>query len=116
MQETALSARLDGVILLGYGALGVMTLYAYRSELAACREVLPLVTCGMILFVFMVGVDMVTERQDVLSALGVQRYWKWGSPARLLAGIEESLKICAEAMLLGSMYACAFITAARRDW
>ena len=109
MQETALSARLDGVILLGYGALGVMTLYAYRSELAPYREakiVLPLVTCGVILFVFMVGVDMVTELPDVLPALGVQRW------ARLLAGIEEALKICAEACLLGALYACAF-TAAR---
>ena len=116
LQETALSSRLDGMILLGYGALGVMTLYACRRELAAYREVLPLVTCGVILFVFMVGVDMVTERQDVFRALDVRRWWRWENLRRLMTGMEDALKICAEAMLLGSMYACAFITAARRDW
>lgn len=116
LQETALSSRLDGMILLGYGALGVMTLYVCRPELTAYREVLPLVTCGVILFVFMAGVDMVMERQDVFQALDVGRWWRWGNPARLMAGMEDALKICAEAMLLGSMYACAFITAGRRDW
>lgn len=115
LQRTALSVRLDGMILLGYGALGVITLYAYRPELAAYREVLPLVTCGVILFVFMVGVDMVTERMDLFRALDVRRWWRW-EIWQVMTGIEDALKISAEAMLLGSMYACAFITAARRDW
>lgn len=58
-------------MVLGYGALGVMALYAYRTELAAYREVLPLVTCGVTLFVFMQGLDTVGNRDDVFRAVGV---------------------------------------------
>ena len=114
LQETALSDRLDDVIVLGYGVLGVAVLYVYRTELAAYREVLPLVTCGAILFLFMQGLDMVGNRDDVLRAVGVPdegvgilRSW--------LGGIEEALKLCAEAALLGSVYTCAYITAAHRN-
>ena len=39
--------------------------------------------------------------------VGILRSW--------LGGIEEALKLCAEAALLGSVYTCAYITAARRD-
>ena len=114
MQETALSDRLDDAIVLGYGVLGVAVLYVYRTELAAYREVLPLVTCGVTLFVFMQGLDTVGNRADVFRAVGVPdegiailRSW--------LGGIEEALKICAEATLLGSVYTCTFIAAARGD-
>lgn len=113
-QETGLSDRLDDAIVLGYGVLGVMVLYAYRTELAAYREVLPLVTCGVTLFVFMYGLDMVGNRADVFRAVGVP-----GEGIAILhswtGGIEETLKLCAEAALLGSVYTCAFIAAARRD-
>ena len=90
LQETVLSDRLDDAIVLGYGVLGVMVLYAYRTELAAYREVLPLVTCGVTLFVFMQGLDTVGNRADVFRAVGVPdegiailRSW--------LGGIEEAL-------------------------
>ena len=113
-RETSISDRIDDAIVIGYGALGVMVLYAYRTELAACREVLPLVKCGAILFVFTMGLDVVSNRNDVFRAVGMAReravlvgYW--------VGGIEESLKICAEAALLGSMYNCVFITARRRE-
>ena len=101
-------------MVLGYGVLGVMILYAYRTELAAYRDALPLVTCGVVLFVFMQGLDTVGNRNDVFRAAGVPdeglrilRSW--------LRGIEEALKICTEAALLGSVYTYAFIAAARRD-
>lgn len=71
LPETALSDRLDDDIVLGYGVLGVMVLYAYRTELAAYRAVLPLVTCGVILFVFMQALDTVGNRNDVFRAVGV---------------------------------------------
>lgn len=100
--------------MLGYGVLGVMALYAYRTELVPYREVPPLVTCGVVLFAFMLSLDTVGNRDDVFRAVGVPdeglrilRSW--------LRGIEETLKICAEAALLGSVYTCAFIAAARRD-
>ena len=90
-----------------------MALSAYRAELAAYREVL-LVTYGAVLFVFMQGLDAVGNRDDVFRAVaipgeGITILRRW------LGGIEEALKLCAEAALLGSVYTCAFFTAARRD-
>ena len=114
MQETALSDRLDDAIVLAYGILGAVVLCAYRAELADYRDVLPLVTCGAILFLFMQGLDTAINRDDVFRAIGVPdegvgilRSW--------LGGIEEALKLCAEAALLGSVYTCAYITAVHRD-
>ena len=107
-QETGLSDRLDDVIVLGYGALGVVVLYAYRTELAACREVLPLVRCSVILFAFMVGMDMLSNRSDVFRAVGVPRDQR-GDLSAWARSIEESLKIGVEATLLGAMYTCTFI-------
>ena len=114
MQETGLSDRLDDAIVLGYGVLGAAVLCVYRAELADYREVLPLVTCGAILFLFMQGLDTAGTRDDVFRAIGVPdegvgilRSW--------LGGIEEALKLCTEAALLGSVYTCAYITAAYQD-
>lgn len=114
MQETGLSDRLDDAIVLGYGVLGAAVLCVYRAELADYREVLPLVTCGAVLVFFMQGLDTAINRDDVFRAIGVPdegvgilRSW--------LGGIEEALKLCAEAALLGSVYTCAYITAVHRD-
>lgn len=91
-----------------------MVSYAYRTELAAYREVLPLVTCGVVLFVLMQGLDTVGNRDDVFRSTGVP-----GEGLRILRSwlgrIEGTLKICAKAALLGIAYTCAFVVAARRD-
>ena len=92
LQETALSDRLDDVIVLGYGVLGVAVLCVYRAELADYRDVLPLVTYGVVLFLFMQGLDTVGNRADLFRTIGVPdegvgilRSW--------LGGIEEALKL-----------------------
>ena len=96
--------RIDGPILLGYGVLGVMVCYAYRTELAAHREVLPLATCGMILFVLSTLMDMAFFRWA-----GVPMEWTY-----TLNTAEEVLEIFAAAMFLGAMYTCAFNMVARQ--
>ena len=92
MQETALFDCLDDVIVLGYGVLGVAVLCVYRAELADYRDVLPLVTYGVVLFLFMPGLDTVGNRADLFRTIGVPdegvgilRSW--------LGGIEEALKL-----------------------
>ena len=104
LQQTPLTNRLDSVIVLGYGVLGVMVCYAYRTELAAHREVLPLATCGMILFVLSTLMDMAFFRWA-----GVPMEW-----TSTLNTAEEVLEIFAAAMFLGAMYTCAFNMAARQ--
>lgn len=112
IQETGLSDRLDDTIVLGYAVLGVSVLYAYRSELTGYRAVLPLLGCGFLLFVFMVLLDALTNDDDVLRLAGIP------SPGIEILGdwlgsIEEALKICAEAALLGTVYACFCMTIER---
>ena len=108
--ETALSDRLDDAILLGYGLSGVAVLYAYRSELVSYRAVLPLVVCGFVLFLFMGLLDALVNRPDVFLFMGIsqegsENLGKW------LGGVEEGLKILAEAAFLGTAYTCLFLTA-----
>ena len=108
--ETALSDRLDDAILLGYGLVGVAVLYAYRSELISYRAVLPLVICGFVLFLFMGLLDALVNRPDVFLFLGISQEGS-ASLGKWLGGVEEGLKILAEAAFLGAAYTCLFLTA-----
>ncbi len=108
--ETALTDRLDDAILLGYGLSGAAVLYAYRSELVYYRAVLPLVVCGFVLFIFMGLLDTLVNRPDVFLFMGIgqggsESLGKW------LGGVEEGLKILAEAAFLSAAYTCLFLTA-----
>ena len=108
--ETALTDRLDDAILLGYGLVGVAILYAYRSELISYRPVLPLVTCGFVLFLFMGLLDALVNRPDVFLLMGISQEGS-ASLGKWLGGVEEGLKILAEAAFLGAAYTCLFLTA-----
>ena len=108
--ETALSDRLDDAILLGYGLVGVAVLYAYRSELISYRTVLPLVICGFVLFLFMGLLDALVNRPDVLLFMGISQEGS-ASLGKWIGGVEEGLKILAEAAFLGAAYTCLFLTA-----
>ncbi len=109
IQETGLTDRLDDVIMLGYGLIGVGALYAYRGELVRYQSALPLVICGFVLFVLMGLLDALVNRDDVFLFLGIG---KEGSHALAMwiGGVEEGLKILAEAALLGATYTCVFLT------
>ena len=108
--ETALSDRLDDAILLGYGLVGVAVLYAYRSELLSYRAVLPLVICGFVLFLFMGLLDALVNRPDVFLFMGISQEGS-ASLGKWIGGVEEGLKILAEAAFLGAAYTCLFLTA-----
>lgn len=107
--ETALTDRLDDAILLGYGLVGAAVLYAYRSELISYRTVLPLVMCGFVLFLFMGLLDALVNRPDVFLFMGISQEGST-SLGKWLGGVEEGLKILAEAAFLGAAYTCLFLT------
>jgi len=107
--ETALTDRLDDAILLGYGLSGVAVLYVYRSELISYRTVLPLVICGFVLFLFMGLLDALVNRPDVFLFMGISQEGS-ASLGKWIGGVEEGLKILAEAAFLGAAYTCLFLT------
>lgn len=109
IQETGLTDRLDDVIVLGYGLIGMGVLYAYRSELVWYRSALPLVICGFVLFVLMGLLDALVNRDDVFLFLGISKEGSYAL-AMWIGGVEEGLKILAEAALLGATYTCVFLT------
>ena len=109
IEETGLSDRLDDVIVLGYGLIGVGVLYAYRGELVRYKSALPLVMCGFVLFVFMSLLDALVNRDDVFLFLGISQEGSYAL-AIWIGGVEEGLKILAEAALLGATYTCVFLT------
>ena len=108
LQETGLTDRLDDAIMLGYGLIGVAVLYVYRCELGHYRAALPLVLCGFVLFVCMGLLDALVNRNDIFFFMGISQegsdfLGKW------LSGVEEGLKIFAEAALLGAAYSCLYL-------
>ena len=107
--ETALTDRLDDAILLGYGLSGVAVLYVYRFELVSYRAVLPLVVCGFVLFILMGLLDALVNRPDVFLFMGISQEGS-ESLGKWLGGVEEGLKILAEAAFLGAAYTCLFLT------
>ena len=107
--ETGLTDRLDDAILLGYGLSGALVLYVYRSELLSYRAVLPLVTCGFVLFIFMGLLDALVNRPDVFLFMGIGQEGS-ESLGKWLGGVEEGLKILAEAAFLGAAYTCLCLT------
>ena len=109
IQETGLTDRLDDVIMLGYGLTGAGVLYAYRCELVRYKSALPLVICGFALFVLMGLLDALVNRDDVFLFLGISKEGSYAL-ARWIGGVEEGLKILAEAALLGATYTCVFLT------
>ncbi len=98
IRETALTDRLDDLIVLVYGLIGLVLLGRYRKALARYAHVTPLVASGAFLFLLMVGLDMLTNRRDVILNPALHSW---------LTVIEDTAKIAVE---------CLFLIAAHRCW
>lgn len=96
VRETALSDRLDDMIVALYAIAGMAALALARDEIRPFREALPATAGGLAAFGVMVVVDALTNRPDVIpngrifTALGI---------------VEDAFKLVAE---------CAFLTVGRQ--
>lgn len=101
MTETAVTDRLDDIIVLSYGIIGLVLLYMHRGECAELLRHKRYFVTGFIFLVAMVFFDAVGNRPDVAMELGydVTDAKKVG---RFLDYLEEFMKLIAEiAFLLG---------------
>lgn len=98
IQENAYTDRIDDYIIAVYAFIGLGFLYVYREEFLSYRSTLPYFVLGFVMLFGMVGLDVLTNRNDILPiyfdagvAETLHRYLTFG---------EESLKIFAEASFL----------------
>jgi hypothetical protein len=112
IQETALTDRLDDLIVAGYGACLLGVFYVYRGELQHYREMLPWLAVALLGLVGTVTLDILTNRDDMLSSF-------ISNPGRVelvmmqLNVVEDSMKILAEGILLGAFAGCLRIARQR---
>lgn len=105
MEETAITDRIDDVIVLAYGLIGIALLAIYRKEIRVCRRELPWFVGGFIAMFAMVVLDAGTNRKDVLewfvmdeALLETLHVW--------LSIVEEFCKIIAEGLFIIAFLHC----------
>jgi hypothetical protein len=104
-EETALTDRIDDVIILAYGLAGLALLYWRRAEALRCRVALPWLALGFALLSATVILDVVTNREDILEALIADE------PSRtaihlVLSRMEESTEVLSQTAFLLGFLAC----------
>lgn len=109
MKETALTDRLDDLIIGIYALIGGGILYAFRNELKKFKQALPYLITSFLLIFLMVITELISNRYDLLPQLlqnenlakGVYQVCKVG---------EEAFKLFAEALLTTAFYCCLVIS------
>ncbi len=108
-EESAYTDRIDDLIILAYGLVGLAVLYAYRSEIIRVKGFVTLLAIGFVLFFLQVGIDAVTNRDEYLTILEVPRE-HFRTTREWMQVLEESVKLIAEAFFLAG-----FIHVLRHD-
>jgi hypothetical protein len=108
MKETALTDRIDDMIIGLYGIIGLCTIYLYRQEMRKFSRALPFLICGFALMFLMVAADTATNKPDLLGSflqhdvLVPVLVW--------LAVAEDSVKLLAEACFIGGAYTALMVS------
>ncbi|MEL6456217.1 MAG: hypothetical protein AAFQ40_16080 [Cyanobacteria bacterium J06623_5] len=104
IEETGASDRIDDLIVGGYGIIALGLLVHYRRELKKYRNALPYVVIAFILLFSMVGVDALTNRDDLLLMV-----FSPAVTANIMGWVfipEEAFKIISEAFFIVSAHSC----------
>ena len=99
IQETSVTDRIDDLIVLMYGGIGIVVLFHYRSEIFA--DAIPLFVVGFVFFFIMVLLDLLTNRKDILRWLTGDSstvIWLW------LSISEDTFKLVAEFSFLTGLF------------
>ncbi len=104
LQETGWSDRIDDVIVGLYGVLALGAFAVYRKELKKYLAAVPLATAAFLLLFAMVGVDIMTNRDDLLLTMfsleKVIYIKSW------IFVLEEGLKLLSEAFFIVAVHSC----------
>lgn len=101
INETAITDRIDDVIIVFYGIIGLYVLYHYRNEMKNFTYSIAYFIVGFILLFIMNGFDIITDTNEI--AFISSCYYTW------LCVAEESLKIFSEGIFAAGFYTCFLI-------
>lgn len=98
--ETALSDRIDDLIILVYGMIGLVLLYAHRSEFRRLTDLYKYLIAGFVLLFLMVAVDALNNRTEYMDLLNIESPAMRALAAEITKDAEEVFKIASEAVFL----------------
>ena len=105
IKETWITDRIDDLIVGVYGLLGIAILYYYRKELKRYKSTSLFFIIGFILLFFMVFLDALTNRNDIIFAL-TKNYSITNTLITWLCVAEEYFKLMSEGMFVAGLYGC----------
>jgi len=103
LKETGVTDRIDDVIVLCYGICGLVVLYIFREEFTHYRTEFPLVKLGFSLLFVAVFLDILTNRDDVLSFFISTPHAK-DEAFQALKAMEKIFEILAEGVFVATFY------------
>ncbi|MBD3425881.1 MAG: hypothetical protein GF409_01465 [Candidatus Omnitrophica bacterium] len=95
MEETALTDRIDDLVILAYAAVGLGVLYRYRKEFYSLKKAAPALIAGVLFMGIMVAGDIISNRADILTD-PLLRSW--------VSAMEDAFKLFAEGAFLFAAY------------
>ncbi|MBE9063541.1 hypothetical protein [cf. Phormidesmis sp. LEGE 11477] len=104
LQETGMSDRIDDLIVGLYGVIAIALLVVYRKELKRYKFVLPYVFGGFVLLFCMIGIDAISNRDDVFLA-----FFSAARSDSLMSWVfvpEEACKLVSEAFFVTAAKCC----------
>ena len=103
IEETAVTDRIDDVIIGIYGLIGIVAIYLFRREIGQYSQVNLLLVLGIVLLFTTVLLDILVNRYDIIPALlgegsFARHLYRWGGV------LEESIKLTAEGVFISAFY------------
>jgi DNA-binding CsgD family transcriptional regulator len=109
MKETAITDRLDDLIIGIYALIGIGVLYKFKKELVIFKKALPYLITSILLIFLMVITEVTANRFDLLPFL-IKDKAIAHNVYDLFKIAEEALKLYAEAVMVSGFYLCLQIS------
>lgn len=109
LTETSVTDRIDDVIILAYGLIGIAVLHAYQREIYRVPGFFRLLLAGFTLFGVMVMLDVITNGKEYIALLNIPETAAWT--------VQQWTKVAEEAakLLATSMFLAGFCHVLRHD-
>jgi len=105
IEESALTDRLDDIMVGFYGLVGLFALFSYREELKKYKKALPYLFVGYSFVFLMIIFDVLTNRNDILP-LVIADTNTCVAVFRWVDALEDIFKIFAGGLFIVAAYQC----------